>query len=36
MRRLESDLRKNPQKGSRTHQSLIVKMMKRKRKRRWI
>ncbi len=34
MRKLESDLRKDPQRGSRTYQSLIVKMMKRNR--RWI
>jgi hypothetical protein len=31
MKRLESDLRMDPQGGSRTYQSSIVKMMKRKR-----
>jgi hypothetical protein len=34
MRKLEANLRTDPQRGSRTFQSLIVKKMKRKR--RWI
>ncbi len=34
IRKLEADLRRDPQMGSRTYQSSIVKMMKKKR--RWI
>jgi hypothetical protein len=34
MRKLEFDLMMDPQRGSRTYRSLIVKMLKRKR--RWI